>query len=75
MAVFRSLPGGQRRVGLAGYQPGGTVVGVTVPLVVHGDDVHQHDVLGVLVHPGERHPDGWKHSPDGDRLYGDKTYY
>lgn len=60
-----SVPGGQRRVGLAGHQPGGAVVGVPVPLVVYWDDVHQHDVLGVLVHPGERDPDGGKHPPDG----------
>lgn len=58
------LPGGQRRVGLAGDQPGGAVVGVPVPLVVHRDDVHQHNVLGVLVHSGERDPDGGKHPPE-----------
>lgn len=58
------LPGGQGRVGLAGHQPGGAVVGVPVPLVVHRDDVHQHDVLGVLIHPGERDPDGGKHPPE-----------
>lgn len=58
------LPGGQRRVGLAGHQPGGAVVGVPVPLVVHRDDVHQHNVLGVLVHSGERDPDGGKHPPE-----------
>lgn len=61
-----SLPSGQGRVGLAGHQPGGAVVGVPVPLVVHRDDVHQHNVLGVLVHPGERHPDGGEHPPGGE---------
>lgn len=60
----QTLPGGQRRVGLAGHQPGGAVVGVPVPLVVHRDDVHQHDVLGVLVHPGEGDPDRGEHPPD-----------
>jgi len=42
------------------------VVGVPVPLVVHRHDVHQHDVLGVLVHAGERDPDGGEHPPDGE---------
>ena len=42
------------------------MVSVPVPLVVHRDDVHQHDVLGVLVHPGERDPDGGEHPPDGE---------
>lgn len=58
------VPCGKGRVGLAGHQPGGTVVRVPVPFVVHRDDVHQHDVLGVLVHPGERDPDGGEHPPD-----------
>lgn len=40
------------------------MVGVPVPLVVHRDDVHQHDVLRVLVHPGERDPDGGEHPPN-----------
>lgn len=62
----QTLPGGQRRVGLAGHQPGGAVVGVPVPLIIHRDDVHQHDVLGVLVHPGERDPDCGEHPPDRD---------
>lgn len=59
-----TVPGRQRRVGLAGHQPRGAVVGVPVPLVIHRDDVHQHDVLGVLVHSGERDPDGGEHPPD-----------
>ena len=39
------------------------MVGVTVTFVVHGYDVHQHDVFGVRVDPGEGHPDGGEHSP------------
>lgn len=41
------------------------MVSVSVSLVVHWDNVHQHDVLGVLVHPGERDSNGWKHPPNG----------
>lgn len=41
------------------------MVSVSVALVVHWDNVHQHDVLGVLVHPGERDSNGWKHPPNG----------
>ena len=67
-----SVPGGQRRVSLAGHQPGGAVISVPVPLVVHRDDVHQHDVFRVLVHSGERDPDGGKHPPDDHRA---KYYY
>lgn len=58
-----SVPGGQRRVGLSGHQPGRAVVGVPVPLIIYWDDVHQHDVLRVLVHAGERDPDGREHPP------------
>lgn len=42
------------------------MVGVPVPLIIYWDDVHQHDVLRVLVHPGERDPDGGEHPPDGE---------
>lgn len=64
---WRHKPGWKRRVRLASHQPGGPVVGVAVPLVVHGDDVHQDYVLGLRIHARKRHPDGRKHPPDTGR--------
>ncbi len=42
--------GGRRWVSLAGHQPTGTMVGVSVPFVVHWDNVHQHKQTTVAVH-------------------------
>lgn len=42
-------PGRSRGVGLARHEPRALVVGVAVTFVVHGDDVHQHRVLVVVL--------------------------
>lgn len=68
--VWRHKPGRQWWVRLASHQPGGAVVGVAVPLVVHGDDVHQDYVLGLRIHAGKRHTDSRKHPPDTGRQRG-----
>jgi len=52
-----------RRVSLTGHQPRRPVVRVTVPLVVHRYDVHEHRVPLVCPQPRERHPDGREHPP------------
>lgn len=41
------------------------MVGVSVAFVVDGNNVHQHDVFGVRVHPREGHTDGGEHSSVG----------
>lgn len=73
--LFAQLVTGERRVGvrvqpvrsgrirLARDQPRRPVVRVTVTLVVHGHDVHQHRVPLVGSEPRERHPNRREHSP------------
>ena len=64
LKIWRHKPGWQWRVRFASHQPGGPVVGIAVPLVVHRDDVHQDYVLGLRIHAGKGHTDGRKHPPD-----------
>ena len=56
-------PGGERRVRLAGHEPGGAVVGVAVALLVHPHHVQQHIVAALCLQPAERHAQGGEHPP------------
>ena len=51
------------RIRLTGHQPGGTVVGVTVALVVARDDVQQDLIAGFAINTDKTASQSWKHSP------------
>ena len=50
-------------ISFSGHQPRTPVIGVSVPLIVHGNDIHQNGVMAVGPQSTEGHPAGWKHSP------------
>ncbi len=54
---------GGRRVGLAGHEPAGAVVGVAIAFAVDGHDVDEHGVAAAFprVHVGHRHLDHREH--------------
>jgi hypothetical protein len=60
--------GGQRGVGLTRHEPGGAVIGITVPLVVHRHYVHQYGVSRVCFHPGQAHSHSGEHAPGVTRV-------
>ena len=56
-------PGRKRWVSLASDKPAGSVVCITVPLLVHRDHVDQHNIASFGLQGGERHADRGKHPP------------
>ena len=52
------------RVGLPGHRPVGVVE--LVAAVVHGDDVHQQDVLGCFIEPLHPHFERREHPPGAE---------
>ena len=54
------------RISLAGNEPGGSVVGVAVALVVAGDNVEEDPVLHVGVQVLEAAPDRGEHAAVGE---------
>ena len=56
----------RRWVSLAGNEPGGSVVGVAVALVVAGDNVEEDPVLHVGVQVLEAAPDRGEHTAVGE---------
>lgn len=55
---------GKGRVGFSRHQPGRAVVGVPVPLVVHGNNVHQDHVAPLRINSGERDTKSREHAPE-----------
>ena len=55
----------RRRVGVrfARHHPAGAVEGVSVPLVVHGHEIHHEHVVGIGVQAKEAHLESWEHPP------------
>ena len=58
----------RRRIGLTGHQPRGSVICITVSLVVAGDDVQQHPIFVHGVEIGEAASDGGKHTPETQKI-------
>ena len=56
--------GGEGRVGFPCHKPGRSVVGVTVALIVHRNNVHQHHVAPFRVDSSKGNPERWEH-PSG----------
>src|SRR6218665_1820381 len=52
----------QRRISLAGDEPRRPVIGVTIALVVHGNNIHQNDVPGCGREVAEADAHRWKHA-------------
>lgn len=55
---------GEGRVGFSRHQPGRAVVGVSVPLVVHGNYVHQDHVAPLRINSSERDTKRREHAPE-----------
>lgn len=56
-------PAGSWRICFTRYQPGGTMISVAIPLIVHGNDVQEYGVPLVRFYPSEGHPNRGKHPP------------